>query len=102
MSVDFGSSLVSEQVCQDLQLESADLGCKRTTMGEASKQEWLQELEEINQSIRVENVEFRRLLHISEDEKRKLQLQLQAKAIKVLECRRIKETILHTRYGNCL
>jgi hypothetical protein len=47
-------------------------------MGKASKREWLQELEEINQSIQEENVELRRLLHISEDEKRKLQLQLQA------------------------
>jgi hypothetical protein len=43
-------------------------------MGKASKWEWLQELEEINQSIQEENVELRTLLQILEDEKKKLQL----------------------------
>jgi hypothetical protein len=48
-------------------------------MGKSSKREWIQELEEINQSIQAENVELKRLLHISKDEKRNLQLRLQAK-----------------------
>lgn len=40
---------------------------------------WLQELEEINQSIQVENVELRRLLQEEKKEKQMLQHQLQAK-----------------------
>jgi len=40
-------------------------------MGKSSKKEWLQELEEINDSIKEKNVEMRRLLDILEDEKQK-------------------------------
>jgi hypothetical protein len=41
-------------------------------MGKEKKQAWLRELEEINQTIQAENVELRRLLQESEEEKRKL------------------------------
>jgi hypothetical protein len=41
-------------------------------MRKAKKQAWLRELEEINQTIQEENVELRRLLQESEEEKIKL------------------------------
>jgi len=47
-------------------------------MGKATENAWLHELEEINQTIQAENVELRRLLPESEEEKSKLRLQLQA------------------------
>jgi hypothetical protein len=46
-------------------------------MGKGLKRARLQELEEINQCIRAENVELRRLLQVAEDEKQKLRLMLE-------------------------
>lgn len=43
------------------------------------KVSWLQEFEEINQSIQAENNELRRLLQEAQEEKQRLQHQLQAK-----------------------
>jgi hypothetical protein len=40
--------------------------------GQSEEQEWLRELEEINQTIQTKNVELRRLLQESDEEKRKL------------------------------
>jgi len=40
------------------------------SMGKKLKRERLQELEEINLSLRMENVELRRLLEVVEEEKR--------------------------------
>jgi hypothetical protein len=40
-----------EGTLEEFQFESAYLGCKRTTMGKTLKKEWIQEVEEINQSI---------------------------------------------------
>ena len=44
------------------------------SMGKKLKREILQELEEINLSLRMVNVGLRRLLEIVEEEKRKMQL----------------------------
>jgi hypothetical protein len=41
-------------------------------MDKVKKKAWICELEEINQTIRAENVELRRLLQESEEEKSKL------------------------------
>ena len=46
-------------------------------MGKASKNAWLKELEEINQTIEAENVETRRLLHVAKYDKQELQGSLQ-------------------------
>jgi hypothetical protein len=55
-------------------------------MGKEKKQAWLRELEEIKQTIQEKNIELRRLLQESEEEKRKLQLQLHTMEEKVGEC----------------
>ena len=55
------------------------------TMDKEKKKAWLRELEEINQTIQVENTELRRLLQESEEENRKLWLQLQDMEEKVGE-----------------
>jgi hypothetical protein len=77
-------------------------------MGKASKNAWLRELEEINQTIQAENVELRRLLQESEEEKRKLRLQLQAMEEQVGECSTTEATKSpscghgrYTSYGSC-
>ena len=47
-------------------------------MGKSSKrQEWIHELEEINQTIQVENVELRRLWKTSKEEKHAMQNKFQ-------------------------
>lgn len=47
------------------------------SMGKKIKRERLQDLEEINLSLRMENVLLRRSLEIDEEEKRKMHLQFQ-------------------------
>jgi hypothetical protein len=41
-------------------------------MGKEKKQAWLRDIEEINQTIQVENVELRRFLQEPKEENRKL------------------------------
>jgi hypothetical protein len=41
-------------------------------MGKASKNAWLRELEEINQSIQAKNVELREMLRDAEEENQRL------------------------------
>jgi hypothetical protein len=77
-------------------------------MGKASKNAWLCELEEINQTIQAENVELRRLIQEFEGEKKKLWVQLQAMEDQVGECSMTEATKSpsyghgkYTSYGSC-
>jgi hypothetical protein len=47
-------------------------------MTRSPKQSWFDELQELNQMLKAENVGLNTLLHVAEEEKQRLQEQLQA------------------------